>query len=371
MNKSRKLRASVGKNTTRKNTRRIIVLQPNYVLEDGEKEVPLNTYTPKLLPVPVHICKNNQISSSENTKAFFTLAQTDTDDKFVVSVKYGYKRFEILVGGKELHGCVIITIQQVDWNDPNSLMEAYINLKYNKNCNITHDLTHGTGTVILLRTAISFALTYFKIDKFRLKDKSVFQCDRKHNISLPALYILKHGQSWYKKHIGARIYNAKLQANIQRYKEFVATKPDWEYLYQSYILPDLRNEDNHCSTEDIRRTTSLLHEAWARTDTYKDFILEIVSNKTRCSFLMNWFNNIFFDIVDEELYGEADNFIMYSDFPFVQGLQVGFVEAVCKDEDTIGVYRCKMAYTKNEHSMMGGGSPDGHVEITYDPIGMF
>jgi hypothetical protein len=371
MSNSRKKRLSVRKNATRKNILRTIQLQSNYVLEDGEKEVPCNVYSPKLLKMPDHICKNSQLSSSENIKVIFTLAQTETDDTFVVSVKYGYKRFEILVGGKELHGCVIITIQQVDWNDPNSLMEAYINLKYNKNCNIAHDLTHGTGTVILLRTAISFALTYFKIDKFRLKDKSVFKCNRKHNISLPALYILKHGQSWYKKHIGARIYNAKLQANIQRYKEFAATKPDWEYLYKSYILPDLQNEENEYSIEDIGHITSLLHEAWARTDTYKDFILEILSNKKHCGFLMKWFNNIFFDIADEELYGETDNFIMYNDFPFVHGLQVGFVEAIGKDEDTIGVYRYKTAYPKNDYGMMGGGSSDGHVEITYDPIGFF
>ena len=362
-----KKRKSKRKNPSHKKTTKVINIGSGYVpCENMEPDIPFNIYIPDPLPVPKHI------ANATNIIQYYTLAQTETNDEFIASVKHKPTGYEILVGGKEMHGCIIITIQKVEWFNPNSLTEATINVKYHEDCNITHDLLRGVGTITLMRTAISFAFMHFKIDKFKLKDMSRFTCFGIYEISLPALYILKYGQSWYQKHLGARIYHARLQSNLDEYKRFVATKPDWDYLYSSYILPELQlyeelSDNKQDTRKHIQETRGFLYDSWKRTGSYRDFILDIIADDKRCSYLMNWFSRLFHDIVNQGLYDNVENFLLYDEFPFIGGLSVSHIKTTYRKETETGIIH---TLHQNEGFTMDGGmrQQDRNVRFLHDPF---
>jgi len=163
---------------------------------------------PKELPIPEEkYNSNNKSREMLGEIHYFSLTQDETDDEFTASVKTARNGFEIMVCGKELHGCIIINLINIDYPDPDSMVEAYLNVKYSDNRNIIHDLSKGIGTITLMRTAISFAFSYFKVDDFVLNDISTIICSPmipddegvvtniKHPIncefSLPAFYTLE------------------------------------------------------------------------------------------------------------------------------------------------------------------------------------
>lgn len=311
------------KNNTRKKQTNVkrITIQNNYKSEDGEKDIPLNVYTHEQLPIPNEYDINNK-----KKLHFFILTQDETQDEFYASVKATYDGFEILVGGNKLQGCITLILKRVDRHNRNSLVECTLGVNYNEYCNITNDLSRGIGTITLMKTAISFMFVYFKVDKFILKDKSTIHCYGSEKISLPALYILKHGESWYNKHINARIYNKKMLTNIEKYKRFVASKPSWEDLYNTYILPDFKDSQRDTKTDELVK--QILHDTWLRTSTYRDFILELTSNDDNCKLLDEWFNKVFDDNVDVVFYGQVDNFVLYDEFPFVKGFKALYDKTV-------------------------------------------
>ena len=343
-------RYKTAKNSTRKkqtNDVKRITIKKSYKPEEGEKEIPLNVYTPELLPIPNDYDDDCLIH-------YFSLTQTETEDKFTASVQSTFDGFEILVGGTDLHGCVILTIKRVDRYNPESLIEAMLDVKHNEFCNITNDLSSGIGTITLMRTAISFMFTYFKVDKFILKDTSNIKCPESMNVSLPALYILKYGESWYKKHINARIYNKTMITNIEKYKKFVQTKPSWEYIYTN-ISKILKKQ----SSNDI---DTILYNAWLRTSSYRDFILELNSNDDTCYLLQKWFNKIFDDKVDIVFYGQVDNFVLYDDFPFIKGLHTSYMRSevnckIKKETDT----RIKRLIENKNYTYGGWGTKDNII----------
>ena len=297
-----------------------VTIQKKYnIVDDLESNIPLHKYIPELLPIPDNY-KNDNIK----LKHYFELSQIESTDVFHASVRPTRDGAEILIGGEKTRGCIIIHISTIELGNKKTIVEAFLNVKYNEHCNITNDLAKGIGTIILMRTAMSFAFTYFKIDKFILKDVSKFECDTQY-ISLPALYILKYGKSWYQKHINARTYNEQLHRNIEKYKLFVDSKPDWDYLYNKFILPDVQSCDK-CDEEMIQHALPLLYDTWKRTDNYRDFILDIISKDDHCVYLMGWFDNIFHYIVDEVFYGQVDNFLLYDEFPFIKGLNVQYMK---------------------------------------------
>lgn len=329
------------------------------LLEDGEKDIPYNNYEWNNLPIPDKYNVNGM-----SVKHYFNITQDETPDGFIGSVRQTQLGYEVFIGGEELKGCIIISINRVEYDNPDSRIEAFLNVTYNERCNITNDLSKGKGTITLMRTAISFVFTYFKIDKFILKDASEFKCGRIH-ISLPALYILKYGVSWYQKHINAHIYNEELLAGVARYKRFIETKPEWKFIYDKYILHDLRRyrtkmnmkEDNKYKTlKKIMNIKSVLYNAWLNTNNYREFILDIISIDNQCSYLMEWFNNIFTGIMKPCLYGLVDNFIFQGDFPFIQGLNVTHRRTdILGEEEYENDMRIKTLRENEEYTINGGG----------------
>ena len=356
---------------------------------------------PKELPIPEEkYNSNNKSREMLGEIHYFSLTQEETNDEFTASVKTARNGFEIMVCGKELHGCIIINLINIDYPDPDSMVEAYLNVTYSDNRNIIHDLSKGIGTVILMRAAISFAFSYFKIDDFVLNDRSTFICSPEPAIyspiitvtdgvvtniqypntcefSLPAFYILKYGKSWFQKHLNARIYNRDLNKKLAKYKDFVCVKQDWDYLYNTYILPALQmynkylnsfdkdedEDEKHEQQEEanlkaIEHIRSSLYNSWSKTDTYRDFILDVISDDNQCYYLTGWFDKVFHDIVHGGYYEDVDNVVLYEEFPFVQGLNVSYIKTTYwankKEEENPEI---KNLHANEEYTTIFGGGP--------------
>lgn len=345
---------------------------------------------PKELPIPEEkYNSNNKSREMLGEIHYFTLTQDETDDEFTVSVKTARNGYELMVCSDKLHGCIIINLTDIDYPDPDSMVEAYLNVSYRENKNIISDLSK---TITLMRAAISFAFSYFKIDDFVLNDISTFICSPQEpaiyspiitfadgvvtniqypntcEFSLPALYILKYGKSWYQKHLNARIFNRELSKKIAEYKEFVATKHNWDYLYDTYILPALQMYNKYLDSLDkeeqhnlkaIEHIRSTLYNSWSNTDSYRDFVLDVISNDNQCHYLMGWFDKIFNDIVHGGHYEDVDNVILYQEFPFIKGLNVSYIKTTYwgkkEDEENQAV---KNLHKNEEYTTMFGGGPE-------------
>jgi hypothetical protein len=344
---------------------------------------------PKELPIPEEkYNSNNKSREMLGEIHYFTLTQDETDDEFTASVKTARNGFELMVCGKELNGCIIINLTNIDYPDPDSMVEAYLNVTYRENKNIVNDLSKGVATITLMRTAISFAFSYFKIDDLVLNDLSTFICspiitvadDVVSNIkypnncefSLPAFYILKYGKSWYQKHLNARIFNRELNKKLAKYKEFVSVKQDWDYLYNTYILPALQmynkyldcldkdedEEHEEAKTKAIEHIRSKLYNSWSKTDTYRDFILDVISDDNQYYYLIGWFDKIFNDIVHGGYYEDVDNVVLYEEFPFIEGLDVSYIKTTYwgkkEDEENPSI---KNLHANEEYTTIFGGGP--------------
>ena len=338
------------------------------------------SFKPKELPIPEE--KYNSNSKSREMLGeihYFTLTQDETDHEFTASVKALRNGFELLVGGKELNGCVIINIINLDYPDPDSMIEAFLNVRYTENRNITNDLSKGIETITLVRTAISFVFSYFKIHDFILKDMSTFICseiitvegedvNNTYEISLPALYILKYGHSWFQKHVNSRFYNRQLQSSVAKYKQFCSCKHEWNYLYNTYILPEFRKyktileyrgEETTTILKKIQYIKSTLYNSWSNTNCYQDFILDVIRDDSQCYYLMNWFNNIYYEFVNGGFYEAVDNVILYEEFEFIQGLDVSYIKTTYwgnkEKEDDLAI---KTLHQNEEYTTMFGGGPE-------------
>jgi len=232
------------------------------------------------------------------------------------------------------HDCVHIIIRPVDFENPGGLNEALLLVSYNQLCNVSKDLK---SAVILARVAVSFAYTYFRIDKFVLKDQSRIYCNNRHRhrhrhhlkgyrveghpgaigLSLPAKYLLKYGKTWYQLHLNARILHPRVLDGIQRYIAFSKTK---SRVFGNYLKTT--NEISESNKEELQHR-------WEQADNYAHFVGAIFDgiDKTKrdnnqCELLEPWFNIVFSKMIPDLLMEEAEQFIVRDDFRFVDGLTV-------------------------------------------------
>lgn len=323
-------------------TKKTFTVANDYVLRDQETEVPISSYQPLQLPVLPPATAGGlskaSISNGKGQSICYKLLQTETKDTFIAKIeRYGVNNIEIAVGGsirslpKE---CVKINISTVRINDTETIVEAVFIVDYNERCNTEKNLK---GALILARVAISFAYTYFRIDKFILRDQSKFHCktsDYDYKFSLPGRELLKYGKTWYQRNLNAHIYHPQTLRDIQRYIAFVNTKPPWS-AFSHYLIAER------------------LKPIWNKSANYKELVLNILRDiqrinpnanvdedtKINCHLLYPWFNTITFEYLQD--FPEVDNFILRESFPFVEGLKV---EILPKDD-----------YESVQSLQMGGG----------------
>ena len=320
----RRSRATTSRNQTRKrirertripspSTKKTVPFSNDYIPRDQETEIPISSYQPLTLVIP------NEGNRDIN---YYKLSQSETKDTFIVKVKTsGIHGIEILVGGsirsvpKE---CVKIYIYTTEISDTQTIREAQLFVDYNERCNIAKNLK---SALILARVAISFVFTYYKIDKFILRDQSAFHCKTStedYEFSLAGRELLKYGQTWYQRHLNAHIYHPRTVYNIQRYLSFVNTKPPWSAFSHYSIAERLR-------------------PYWDKSANYKELVLTLLDDIQRiypnskmdehtnvtCHLLYPWFNNITSQYLQN--FPVVDNFILRDGFPFVEGLKVEFI----------------------------------------------
>ena len=226
-------------------------------------------------------------------------------------------------GNHRLPSCVTININSNDISDTQTIVEATFNVDYNERCNTSNNLK---SALILARVAVSFAFTYFKIDKFILKDHSIFHCKTytrsDYRFHLYGRELLKYGKTWYQRNLNAHIYHPRTLENIQRYIRFVEMKPSWNVFSQT----------NH---------SERLKPIWEKSKSYKELVLTLLEGIQRvypkssenavideltninCHLLYPWFNQVTNHFLRD--LPEVDNFILRDGFPFVNGLNVEFI----------------------------------------------
>ena len=328
MSKTKRFRSSTNsqtrKRTVQSPVKKTIVLSTKYKATDQESEIPISSYQPQTLPTATagglsEASMPNGGNMSDDIICY-KVTQTETKDTFIAKVKtsVGINGIEILVGGsiqslpKE---CVKINIHTIHISDTEIIIEAVFIVDYNERCNIAKN---PKSAVMLARVAISFAYTYFKIDKFTLRDQSVFHCktsNKDYEFSLAGRELLKHGQTWYQRHLNAHIYHPRTLEDIQRYIAFVNTKPPWS----AFV-----------NTKHAER----LKVVWDKSASYKELVLTLLDDIHRvnpdskvdeytnlnCNLLHPWFNTITYEYLKD--FPVVDNFILRDGFQFVEGLKV-------------------------------------------------
>jgi hypothetical protein len=325
-----------------------VVINSNYTPVNDERYIPIPSYTPAILP---------QYAPDSYDCFYYRIRQTESNDTFIATVRTrGIGDTEIIVGGsvKSLpKECVKIIIQK-DRDAGNDIVEAIFLVDYRQHCNEANDLK---SAIILARVAVSFAYTYFRIDKFVLKDHSMFYCytpTRTYEYSLAGRYLLKYGETWYQRNLNARIYHPRTLESIKKYLNFIETKPDFG-IFQTAPTP---------------MRTDQLKQIWANTPNYREMVLKILDEIQRttdldtdtdtdtnqnqnCHLLYPWFNRISNEYLHDLLY--ADNFILRDGFLFIEGLTVEYLGT----DNTLHVENTSSLKTfiKNHTNMkkMGGG----------------
>ena len=326
-----------------------VVINANYTPVNDERYIPIPSYTPAILP---------QYTPGNYDCFYYRIRQTEFNDTFIATVRTrGIGDTEIIVGGsvKSLpKECVKIIIQK-DRDAGNDIVEAIFLVDYRQHCNEANDLK---SAIILARVAISFAYTYFRIDKFVLKDHSMFYCytpTRTYEYSLAGRYLLKYGETWYQRNLNARIYHPRTLESIKKYLDFIETKPDFGIFQTTAPTP---------------MPSDQLKQIWANTPNYREMVLKILDEIQRttdtdldpdldpdtnqnCHLLYPWFNRISGEYLHDLLY--ADNFILRDGFLFIEGLTVEYLgtDNTLHAENTS---RLK-TFIKNHTNMkkMGGG----------------
>ena len=326
-----------------------VVINANYTPVNDERYIPIPSYTPAILP---------QYTPETYDCFYYRIRQTESNDTFIATVRTrGIGDTEIIVGGsvKSLpKECVKIIIQK-DGDAGNDIVEAIFLVDYRQHCNEANDLK---SAIILARVAISFAYTYFRIDKFVLKDHSMFYCytpTRTYEYSLAGRYLLKYGETWYQRNLNARIYHPRTLESIKKYLDFIETKPDFG-IFQTTAptpMPSDQLKQIWANTPNYREMVlKILDEIQRTTDTDTDPDLDPDTNQN-CHLLYPWFNRISGEYLHDLLY--ADNFILRDGFLFIEGLTVEYLgtDNTLHAENTS---RLK-TFIKNHTNMkkMGGG----------------
>ena len=305
--KTRRVRSSSSATQTRKRrspVKKTVQMANDYIPKDQETEIPISSYQPLSLP--------NE-PGFQNPTIQYKLTQTETDDTFIATIyKYDDTRLEITVGGSvDMPDCVKINI-----TNTRTITEANFIVDYNERCNIEKNLK---SAVILARVAISFAFTYFRIDKFILHDQSKFHCKTSarsdYRFHLYGRELLKYGKTWYQRNLNAHIYHPQTLKDIQRYLSFVNTKPSWN-IFSHYTIAER------------------LKPYWDNSKSYKELVLTLLESVHRvnpdskvdehtninCHLLYPWFNQLTSHFLRD--LPEVDNFILRDSFPFIDGLKV-------------------------------------------------
>lgn len=209
---------------------------------------------------------------------FYTFYETITKNNGVHTLS---------IGGR-VKGCVNISIHTPD---SITVQRGYHNLdtasipilEWGTKCAVNKDLERGTGTVEMIKIALSEAkkrYPYVKI--YTLTDNSHIKCDNGKDILLLELSLVQYKQTWYEKNFGASILdpilNEKYKLGIQILDDPLA-KLSFD-VFKSILQP-------YTSKDNI----GILQPIYKSATTYFEFFKEISSNFGKnklCVLIVDW-----------------------------------------------------------------------------------
>ncbi len=151
-------------------------------------------------------------------KRYYKVTTKRTTFYAIVEV-YSKLLHKVFFGGQKK--CIVISIY-FDETHPN--LDAY---SYHEKCNIEGTLTHGEGTIHMLKAAMQFVRTMYRQIAhlpFQMIDLSNIPCATG-KISLPHYYMAHHGKTWYEAKFkaqpeqGAERYHSDVQSFLQSLRE--------------------------------------------------------------------------------------------------------------------------------------------------------
>jgi len=170
--------------------------------------------------------------------------------------------------------CVVMSVY-FDGDEPN--IDA---ISHDQNCNVTRDMLQNTGTVHMIKSAMSFVHKHYpqyKFKNFQLKDKSSIKCQRGW-MPLNIYYLAKHGKTWYEKKLGAQPVDYKnvYYNDKKRLRKDMNTKIEQrELLYDSLM------------TNANKAKKDALYPYYENKKTIKEF-LDYLFDNYDCYIFRNW-----------------------------------------------------------------------------------
>lgn len=183
---------------------------------------------------------------------FFTIvSNTNT---YRVMIRKMNPRYTLFIGGCKKR-CITIT-KFID-ND-NAHIEG---ITYDTLCNISKDMKRSSGTIDMIKTALTFLIRIFpKIRTVSFVDKSEIYCKNNAHVYLASYHFLKYGKTWYEDKFDAipeescdrKVYN-RFKKNIGKYttssfKEFCSLYLEKNIRNKSAIMRTIRP---HYDTNDL------------------------------------------------------------------------------------------------------------------------
>lgn len=205
---------------------------------------------------------------------------------FEVIVQKTSDRYIIQLGGQKKSCVYILIYRQADDDDQS---EAQLEgISYYEKCSLKGDLKAGTGTVIMLKTALAFTTQLFPhIKSLRLKDNSTITCMNKKKISLACTHFVKYGKTWYQDKYNALTLFPDDQKKMDKAFSYIrapGSKGDFNRFWKKYIFPHLEQ----MKIKNKQRFQEQLQEVWdgEGINTLQDFFIDLLEKD--CMFLMIW-----------------------------------------------------------------------------------
>lgn len=159
---------------------------------------------------------------------------------------------------------------------------------FSQHCNRTGNHIKGIGSVHLLKTAMSFIVSHYKLQEntnFELSDTSFIECIRYH-MPLSLYYMMFDNKTWYESNFDAiPMYFSKTELDTQRQalQEYISGKPE-------------------ISSHFMERQSALkdkVHQVYNSTKSLKE-CLEILKQED-CNIFSGWLQSICFQHIPQLL----------------------------------------------------------------------
>lgn len=208
--------------------------------------------------------------------------------KFTITRNIQSYRDEIIVHTYKVGGdyadCVNISYRY----EKNKPVQAKIpHLLYEPECTTGSLLEKGSGTEIMIKTAIRYAFNDVKtLANFEFQDDSHIDCIEKDTrkppprkptqpLSLAYFYIAYHGKTWYEARFNAKMIDAGKYKNYKKSLDFL-TDPAQKVDFVRFL-------------QIIGEPLESLEKYYTKALTYREFF-EAIPKTRRCELLSGWLN---------------------------------------------------------------------------------